>query len=121
MGLLDLLFGKKEKSVPTAPAKREPTPPSTAPRQDPGVNENKPASRPANEVRTGTQPPEVENLRRWRESGQARSWVEAHKSGWDHQDWISLLETLQRSPYWPMQPEEVGRVLEELKNGSGGK
>jgi hypothetical protein len=26
-----------------------------------------------------------------------------------------LLESLKASPFWPMQPEEVGRVLEEAK------
>lgn len=93
MGLLDLLFGKKEKPGSTASAKRDERPDSLS--------------------------PEKENLRRWKESGQARSWVEAHNGQWNHQEWLALLETLQRSPYWPMHPDEVGRVLEEVKSGSG--
>jgi hypothetical protein len=60
-------------------------------------------------------PPEEENLRRWRESGGARAWVEARQGRWDHQDWLALLESLRRSPYWPMRPEAVGLALEEIK------
>jgi hypothetical protein len=60
-------------------------------------------------------PPEAENLRRWRESGQPRAWVEARRGHWNHEDWIGLLETLRRSQFWPMEPHEVGRVLEETK------
>jgi hypothetical protein len=60
-------------------------------------------------------PPETQNLRRWRESGQARAWVEARHGRWGHEDWLGLLDTLRRSPFWPMQPEEVGRLLEETR------
>jgi hypothetical protein len=65
--------------------------------------------------RAAAVPPETQNLRRWRESGQARAWVEARQGRWDHQDWIGLLETLRCSPFWPMRPEDVGRLLEETK------
>lgn len=90
MGLFDLLFGKMRKRGSTTPAKRE-----------------------------GPPRPEAENLRRWRESGQPRAWVEARKGQWDHQEWLGLLETLQRSPYWPMRPTSLGQVLEEVKAGLG--
>jgi len=59
------------------------------------------------------------NLTRWRQSGEAQRWVQAHNGRWNHQDWLALLETLQRSAYWPMQPEEVGRTLEEIKVSAG--
>lgn len=108
MGLLDLLFGKKVKTGPTTAAKQESTAPPTQ-WQTPTNAESRPAS-----LR-----PETDNLRRWRESGHPRSWVEAHKGQWNHQDWLGLLETLQHSPYWPMLPDEVGRVLEDVKSGSG--
>lgn len=65
------------------------------------------------ERRTG-QSPSAENLRRWRQHA-ARAWVEAHRGEWNHQDWLDLLSGLQRSEYWPLQPEEVGQTLEELK------
>jgi hypothetical protein len=108
VGLLDLLFGKKAKTGSATAAKQESTPPA------------KQWQTPTNtEARPGALRPESENLRRWRESEQPRSWVEAHKGQWNHQEWLGLLETLQRSPYWPMQPEDVGRVLEEIKSGSG--
>jgi hypothetical protein len=58
---------------------------------------------------------QTENLRRWRESGQAKAWVEAHNGQWNHEDWLSLLESLRRSVFWPMLPDEVGLVLEDLK------
>jgi hypothetical protein len=92
MGFLDWLFGKKETAAaPTAPqgAARPPAPP---------------------------QPPsEANNLRRWQESGRARAWVEAHNGRWNHEDWLALLEELRRSPFWPMQPDKVGMVLEDAK------
>jgi hypothetical protein len=56
-----------------------------------------------------------DNLKRWQASGQARAWVMAHNGRWDHDDWLALLEELARSPFWPMEPDAVGRVLEELK------
>jgi hypothetical protein len=59
--------------------------------------------------------PETENLRRWRESGQARAWVERHQGGWNHADWLALLEELKASPFWPMNADAVGLVLEEIK------
>jgi nucleoid DNA-binding protein len=58
---------------------------------------------------------ETENLKRWQESGQARAWVEARQGRWDHQQWLSLLEELQHSSFWPMRPAEVGMVLEEAR------
>src|SRR5207253_533189 len=55
------------------------------------------------------------NLRRWRESGQARRWVEAHQGRWHHDDWLGLLESLRASEFWPLQPASVGRALDEVK------
>jgi hypothetical protein len=60
---------------------------------------------------------EADNLRRWKESGQARAWVEAHRGQWNHQDWLALLAELEHSPYWPMRPDAVGLTLEEAKRG----
>jgi hypothetical protein len=60
-------------------------------------------------------PPEVENLRRWRESGQVQAWVEARQGRWNHDDWLALLEQLKRSPFWPMPPDAVGLLLEVEK------
>jgi hypothetical protein len=58
---------------------------------------------------------ECANLRRWRESGAARQWVEAHQGRWGHEDWLALLGGLQRSAFWPLEPASLGRVLEEAR------
>jgi hypothetical protein len=55
------------------------------------------------------------NLLRFSDSGLARRWVEEHQGGWTHQDWLTLLEQLRRSDFWPMHPDELGAVLEELR------
>jgi len=55
------------------------------------------------------------NLTRWKQSGQPRQWVQGHKGSWNHGDWLSLLETLKGSEFWPMMPNAVGAVLEEFK------
>jgi hypothetical protein len=59
--------------------------------------------------------PEDENLRRWRESGQARAWVEARQGQWGHEDWLALLEALKQSEFWPLDPDAVGLALEDAK------
>ncbi len=55
------------------------------------------------------------NLRRWRTSGRAWQWITAHGGVWTHDDWLALLESLQQSEYWPLDPTEVGTLLEELR------
>jgi hypothetical protein len=106
------LFGKQERSVaapaPAPQKKQEPAAPGGESKPAAPVAE-KPAPRPA------AQPPEVENLARWRASGQARAWVEARRGQWDHAAWLGLLGELQRSSFWPMRPEAIGAVLEEHK------
>lgn len=55
------------------------------------------------------------NLERWIDSGEPKRWVEKHNYSWNHDDWLSLLNSLENSEYWPMKPDEVGAVLEKLK------
>jgi len=55
------------------------------------------------------------NLARWRDSGQPRLWIKDHKGRWNDQDWLSLLDALKQSEFWPMEPDAVGAVLEDLK------
>jgi hypothetical protein len=57
----------------------------------------------------------LENVRRWSMSGQPKRWVEERNGQWDHKEWYSLLESLQKSEFWPMDPKDVGTVLEQLK------
>lgn len=56
------------------------------------------------------------NLQRWWDSGEPRRWVEARQGAWGHTDWLALIETLQQSEYGPLQPQAVGRMLEEIKS-----
>jgi hypothetical protein len=127
VGLFAWLFGKKE-TQGTATGEQEGTPangaPATAtaasPREEPRPTPPReaPAPAPAKAATPPSPPPppsEADNLRRWKESGQPRAWVAARKGEWNHGDWLALLDELRRSPYWPMQPEEIGRVLEETK------
>jgi hypothetical protein len=58
---------------------------------------------------------EESNESRWKKSGEAKQWVEEHHYSWNHQDWLLLLENLRNSPYWPMDPDKVGVVLEDIK------
>lgn len=101
MSFLAWLFGKKEEPVATARPQGR-----AAPEERPRTT--------GSSVRPATAD-EADNLRRWRESGQARAWVEARGGRWDHAAWLTLLEELKRSPYWPMQPDAVGLVLEETQ------
>ena len=105
MGLFDWLFGKKETAA-APPAPRLEGPPA-APAQAQPPAPSGPAA--------PTVPTEEENLRRWRESGEARAWVEARQGKWNHQDWLALLESLRRSRFWPMNPDAVGLALEEIR------
>ncbi len=53
------------------------------------------------------------NLKRWRDAGLARRWVETHAGQWNHDDWLWLLASLRAGGYWPIDPAGLGRVLEE--------
>jgi hypothetical protein len=55
------------------------------------------------------------SLRLWVESGQPRWWVESHRGAWGHDDWLSLLDALRESEFWPLEPTQVGAILEEHK------
>jgi hypothetical protein len=133
--LLTWLFGKKEQvnqpveaahPAPTTsdrpgppPNGHRPAPPTTIP-EDGRTAPSSPPDRAAEsgQPTSGRSVPassEADNLSRWRASGQARAWVEAHNYQWNHADWLALLAQLERSPYWPMRPEQVGLTLEEIR------
>jgi hypothetical protein len=54
------------------------------------------------------------NLRRWERSGGPRQWVAAQQGHWGDREWLALLQDLAGSAFWPLDPEAVGAVLEEL-------
>ena len=105
MNLLARLFGKNGKTNTAVRTEEQGTAPSgkDKPIQSRGPKEQ------------NLLPPHAENLKRWQESGKARAWVAAHGGQWNHADWLSLLDELKRSPFWPMQPDKVGMVLEKVR------
>jgi hypothetical protein len=144
MGFLDWLFGKKGTPATTAaPEKQQPARADQPAAPGPGPQNQGPAAKPARAAETqhalpaaavpekekpstphgedGRKPSssEVDNLRRWRESGQARAWVQARAGRWTHADWLALLDELKRSPFWPMLPDAIGLALEEEKQQLG--
>ena len=45
---------------------------------------------------------------------------------WDQEDWLVLLDALRASDFWPVSPEAVRRVVEEIRSelwpaGANGK
>jgi hypothetical protein len=106
MRFLEWLFGKKEEAATLAHPQAKEAMPVATEKPVPPVAPQTPKSAPASEA---------DNLRRWRESGQPRLWVEARQGRWDHAAWLGLLDDLKRSAYWPLNPDEVGKVLEETK------
>lgn len=58
---------------------------------------------------------ESDNLMKWLKSGEPERWVAARWGQWDHHDWLALLDSLRRSPYWPMSEADIGRVLEQAR------
>jgi hypothetical protein len=60
-------------------------------------------------------PTESENLKRWDASGQPKRWVVDHQGSWNHDDWLLLVQSLERSEFWPMDLDAVGGLLDLLK------
>jgi len=56
------------------------------------------------------------NYCHWYMSESPRMWVEARTGQWNHSDWLSLLDELQRARLWPIDEGAVGRKLEDLKS-----
>lgn len=55
------------------------------------------------------------NLARWVQSGWPRVWVQRQAGEWTHDEWLVFFGDLKGSEYWPVDPDEVGLVLEQLK------
>jgi hypothetical protein len=60
-------------------------------------------------------PSPAHNLDRWRRSGLPRRWVERHDGKWTRSDWQGLVESLKKTDFWPLEPDDIGGVLEEQK------
>lgn len=113
MRILKWLLGKQEQTVATA-VKNACENTTLKPKDDLAVEIGTSSLKEAR-GKQATANTETDNLRRWRESGQARLWVERHQGCWNHNDWLVLLEELKHSSFWPMQGDSVGLVLEEIK------
>jgi hypothetical protein len=61
------------------------------------------------------------NLRRGRDSGLARRWLESRRGRWGDDDWRALVRALSQSEFWPVDLGPLRRLLEELgaEVGSG--
>jgi hypothetical protein len=70
---------------------------------------------PKQPAKSDAPPPQTPNLLRWEQSGFPQKWVEDHHGQWTHSDWLDLLEKLKRTEYWPMDPDSIGRVIEEKR------
>ena len=57
----------------------------------------------------------VTNFECWTSSTEPEAWVRAHLEGWNHQDWLDLLTSLQKTQYWPMEEVAIGRHIEMLR------
>jgi hypothetical protein len=115
--ILSWLFGKKAEHVTAAAEGRTLIAPDNSKLKSAGDAEER-AALPLRNQEPGRQAsanPEDENLRRWKESGQARAWVEERQGCWDHDDWLALLDELRCSSWGPMKADAVGLVLEETK------
>jgi hypothetical protein len=58
---------------------------------------------------------QAENLDRWKRSGDAERWIVEHRGDWSEEDWQTLLATLERGQFCPLDPTAVGLHLETLK------
>lgn len=53
------------------------------------------------------------NLQRWIQNGGPTQWVTARSGKWKDRDLESLLEDLEKTPFWPLDPDHVCNVLED--------
>ena len=54
-------------------------------------------------------------LHRWDETDHAADWMAAHRDGWDHAEWLGLLEELRDSEYWPLPLDNLAALLHERR------
>lgn len=67
----------------------------------------KPAARPA--------PTKESNLKKLAESPIIADFVKAKDGCWNHQDWLTFLSDLKKNGCDPIDPDQVGLLLEEKK------
>lgn len=58
-----------------------------------------------------------ENLKRLQESNLPADYVENHKGEWNHQDWLDFCALIEEKGFTPIDLDQVGLLLEDLKRG----
>jgi hypothetical protein len=62
-----------------------------------------------------TDPLRAEALARLQQDGRLGAWVNAHVSGWEHSDWLSLLAELKRDGFWPLPFDRLWTQLDQSR------
>ncbi|MFO0881419.1 MAG: protein kinase [Gemmataceae bacterium] len=55
------------------------------------------------------------NLQRLRETERLEVWVRQRLQGWNHHDWLALLEELERAGFAPLDHAQLGAALEQIR------
>ena len=61
-------------------------------------------------------PSKETNLEFWKGTGQAEGWVRLRGGVWNHQQWCAFLKGLEKLSYWPMDPDQVGVFIEQVRD-----
>lgn len=64
---------------------------------------------------TKTASKEETNLKKLTKSPIAMNFVKKTNANWNHQDWLVFLDYLKEKGYDPINPDNVGLLLEEKK------
>jgi hypothetical protein len=58
----------------------------------------------------------AERMSFWQRSGQPQQWAAKHLDGWTAAEWTALINELKASPFWPLKIDEVGAMLERMRD-----
>ncbi len=84
-----------------------------------GSSDSAEANTPAKTVQSQDNDPlqtPTSKLTELEQSGYLESWVKDHPDGWNHDDWLSLLDQIAKRGFSEVPYAEVGRKIEELKH-----
>jgi hypothetical protein len=56
-----------------------------------------------------------DNLKKLSKTGILANFVKRNKGAWDHEGWLSLLESIKEKGYCPIDEDQVGLLLEQKK------
>ena len=58
---------------------------------------------------------EETNIRKLSRSSIPMNFVKKQNGVWNHQDWLNFLDYLKEKKYFPIDPDQVGLLLEDKK------